>query len=247
MCFKLLPHLGPSGHQRKASDGSESLGVHCEGPFLNPTKNGIHPIDVLRTCPNGFADLEDCYGTANLISKSEDGKSLAPLVRMVTAAPELEGMTEMISELTSRGIIFSIGHSEANFEEASAAVSAGATMITHLFNAMRPLHHRNPGIFGVLGTAETEAAKRPFFGIISDGIHLHPSPIKLAFNMHPEGCILVTDAMQWVGLEDGVYEWTNGERIIKTGPRLTLEGSDKIAGRYVQFDPKQRASIFIGL
>ena len=138
-------------------------------------------------------------------------------------------MMSLIPEITSRGIIYSIGHTEATYEEASLAVASGATMITHLFNAMRPLHHRNPGVFGVLGIAES--LPRPYFGIISDGIHLHPTSIKIAFNAHPEGFILVTDAMHLVGLEDGVYEWTNGERIVKMGARLVLEGSDgKIAG-----------------
>jgi len=107
-------------------------------------------------------------------------------------------------------------------------------MITHLFNAMRPLHHRNPGIFGVLGLAES--LPRPYFGIISDGIHLHPTTIKIAFNAHPDGFILVTDAMHLVGLPDGAYPWTNGEQtcnIVKKGSTLLLEGSDTIAGRSV--------------
>ncbi len=148
---------------------------------------------------------------------------------MITAAPEVAAMTQTIPEITSRGILYSIGHTEATYEEASAAVAAGATMITHLFNAMRPLHHRNPNVFGVLGIAES--LPRPYFGIIADGIHLHPTTIKIAFNAHPDGFILVTDAMHLVGLPDGAYEWTNGERIVKTGPKLLLEGSDKIAGR----------------
>jgi N-acetylglucosamine-6-phosphate deacetylase len=138
-------------------------------------------------------------------------------------------MMSLIPKITSRGIIYSIGHTEATYEEASLAVAQGATMITHLFNAMRPLHHRNPGVFGVLGLAES--LPRPYFGIIADGIHLHPTSIKIAFNAHPEGFILVTDAMHLVGLEDGVYEWTNGERIVKKGSKLILEGTvDKIAG-----------------
>jgi len=149
-------------------------------------------------------------------------------VKVITVAPELAKMNSAIPEIISRDIICSIGHSEATYEEASAAVKSGATMITHLFNAMRPLHHRNPGIFGVLGIAES--LPRPYFGIIADGIHLHPTSIKIAFNAHPDGFILVTDAMHLVGLEDGVHKWTNGDNIIKTGPRLTLEGSDKIAG-----------------
>jgi N-acetylglucosamine-6-phosphate deacetylase len=225
-----LPFLGPSGANRIAEDGAESLGAHCEGPFLNPTKNGIHTPEVLISATRGFSDLEDCYDAINLRSESrEDGTVLPPKIKMITAAPEVGCMTSLIPELRSRDILYSIGHSEATYEDASAAVAVGATMITHLFNAMRPLHHRNPGIFGVLGIAES--LPRPYFGIIADGIHLHPTSVKIAYNAHPEGMILVTDAMHLVGLEDGVYAWSNGERIVKRGPRLTLEGSDKIAGR----------------
>ena len=122
-----------------------------------------------------------------------------------------------------------MGHTEATYEEASAAIAAGGTMVTHLFNAMRPLHHRNPGVFGTLGRAES--LPRPYFGIIADGIHLHPTSIKIAFNAHPDGFILVTDAMHLVGLPDGVYDSANSERIRKVGPKLVLDGApDKIAG-----------------
>jgi N-acetylglucosamine-6-phosphate deacetylase len=160
---------------------------------------------------------------------SPDGSVIKPpTIKKITAAPEIAAMMATIPELTSRGIIYSIGHTEATYEDASQAVASGATMITHLFNAMRPLHHRNPGVFGVLGIAES--LPRPYFGIISDGIHLHPTSIKIAFNAHPDGFILVTDAMHLVGLPDGVYEWTNGENIVKNGPKLVLEGTDKIAG-----------------
>ncbi|ODA82418.1 hypothetical protein RJ55_00925 [Drechmeria coniospora] len=224
---KVLPHLGPSGGRRVASDGAESLGAHCEGPFLNPTKNGVHDGDVLLEAQT-YADMEACYGAGNLAPAKAGG--LAP-VKMITAAPELGRMTKLIPELRSRGIICSIGHSEATYEQASAAVAQGATMITHLFNAMRPLHHRNPGIFGVLGCAES--LRRPYFGIIADGIHLHPTTIKIAFNAYPDGFILVTDAMHLVGLPDGAYPWTNGGQtcnIVKKGTKLLLENSDTIAG-----------------
>lgn len=223
-----LPYLAPSGHAQVAEDGAESLGAHVEGPFLSPTKNGIHNVDVLIEA-NTFEDLENCYGAPNI---NPDGQGRAPIIKMITAAPEVSNMTALIPELTRRGIIVSIGHSEATYEEASAAVGAGASMITHLFNAMRPLHHRNPGIFGVLGIKES--LPRPYFGIIADGEHLHPTTVKIAYNAHPDGFILVTDAMHMVGLPDGAYQWTNGDctnRIVKKGPKLLLEGSDKIAGR----------------
>ena len=218
---------------RLAEDGAESLGAHCEGPFLSPTKNGIHKSDVLIEA-NTFSDLEECYGSANIDPFTDplDGSARKPAVKMITAAPEVGQMTKIIPELISRGITYSIGHTEASYEEASAAVAAGATMITHLFNAMRPLHHRNPGVFGVLGIAES--LRRPYFGVIADGIHLHPTSIKIAFNAHPDGFILVTDAMHLVGLPDGVYESANSERIRKTGTSLVLEGTPKIAGRFVK-------------
>ncbi|KAE9576069.1 hypothetical protein CGMCC3_g7858 [Colletotrichum fructicola] len=225
-----LPYLGPSGGSQVANDGAESLGAHVEGPFLNPTKNGIHNVDVLLQAET-FNDLVECYGAEN-IEPSANGGSIP--IKMITAAPERGRMTQIIPELRERGIIYSIGHSEATYEEASAAVAAGATMITHLFNAMRPLHHRNPGVFGVLGIAESLA--RPYFGIISDGIHLHPTTIKIAFNAHPDGFILVTDAMHMMGLADGSYKWTNGQdvnNIVKVGSTLLLEGTDKIAGSAV--------------
>lgn len=223
-CHQTLPLLQPSGERRNASDGAESLGVHCEGPFLNPTKNGIHSASVLRTAPNGFRDLEECYGADNLLSPSP--------IRLITLAPELPGTLASIPTLTSRHIAVSIGHSEASYEEALAALSAGATSITHLFNAMRPLHHRDPGIFGVLGgtPAPPRQQRKPFFGVIADGVHLHPTSVAIAWAAHPPGLVLVSDAMSQVGLPDGTYDWTNGERIRKRGPLLTLEGSDRIAG-----------------
>jgi len=220
-----LPYLGPSGKQRNPLDGSESLGAHCEGPFISPTKIGIHSPEVRQDAPNGFSDFEECYGAENLPYL---GSGLRSPITMITAAPEVEGVASAIPQITQRGIKFSIGHTEANFEEATAAIQQGATMITHLFNAMRPLHHRNPGVFGVLGA--TGSKERPYFGIISDGIHLHPTTVKIAWNAHPEGFILVTDAMKVVGLPDGVYNWTNGDRWVKKGSLLTREGTDKIAG-----------------
>ncbi|EUC37003.1 carbohydrate esterase family 9 protein [Bipolaris zeicola 26-R-13] len=220
-----LPFLGPSGTARDASLGSESLGAHCEGPFLNPTKNGIHNASLLCEPEKGISDMETCYGPSHLQSSSS--------VKLITLAPELRGALSCVQPLAERGIVVSIGHSEATYEEAKAGIRAGASMITHLFNAMQPLHHRNPGIFGLLGTPSSSIQK-PYFGIIADGIHLHPTSIKIAWNAHPEGLILVTDAMRLAGMPDGTYDWTNGSRIIKQGSMLTLEENGKIAGSSIQ-------------
>lgn len=214
-----LPYLGPSGASRNASEGSESLGAHCEGPFIAPSKCGIHSPSVLQTAPNAFSDFETCYGAANL-SPSH--------IALITTAPELPGIASTIPHLTSRGIRVALGHTEATYETATTALQAGATMLTHLFNAMQPLHHRNPGPFGTLG--KTSGAERPYFGIIADGIHLHPTTVKIAWTAHPDGFILVTDAMKTLGLPDGLYDWTNNDRWVKSGARLTREGTDTLAG-----------------
>jgi len=199
------------------------LGAFAEGPFLSPSKNGIHKLAVLRSPTNGIADLEECYGPSNVDSTTSS-------IALFNQAPEQPGALDAIRGLKKRGFKVAIGHSAATYEQAREAVNAGATMITHLFNAMEPLHHRNPGIFGLLGTQSIPPIKKPYFGIIADGIHVHPTAINIAWNAHPAGFILVTDAMHLVGLPDGIYDWTNGDRIIKKGSLLKLEGTDKIAG-----------------
>jgi N-acetylglucosamine-6-phosphate deacetylase len=221
-----LPYLGPSGSSRNALEGSESLGAHCEGPFIATSKCGIHsPSVLLQSATNGFRDFEACYGASNLTPTTPN---LKPPIAMITAAPELPGIASAIPEIASRGIRFALGHTEATYETATTALQSGATMLTHLFNAMRPLHHRNPGPFGTLGKAS--GAERPYFGIIADGIHLHPTTVKIAWNAHPDGFILVTDAMKTLGLPDGLYDWTNGDRWCKVGPKLTREGTETLAG-----------------
>ncbi|KAG9379223.1 n-acetylglucosamine-6-phosphate deacetylase protein [Pyrenophora tritici-repentis] len=244
--FSVIPEEGPSAYVKGVHRVNRSLvatgapqappemqptapsplGAHCEGPFLSPTKNGIHNTTVLLEPTHGISSLEACYGPSNLHSPSP--------ISLITLAPELPGALATIPPpLAARGIAVSIGHSEATYEEAKASIRSGASMITHLFNAMRPLHHRNPGIFGLLGTPSSTIQK-PFFGIIADGIHLHPTSIKIAYNAHPDGLILVTDAMRLAGMPDGTYDWTNGSRIVKQGPLLTLEENGKIAGSSIQ-------------
>jgi N-acetylglucosamine-6-phosphate deacetylase len=255
----VLPHLGPSGFIRNAEEGAESLGAHVEGPFLSPERNGIHNLDVLIEATS-LADIENCYGAENLRSGS--------MIKKITAAPELGNMTSLIPELRSRNIVFSIGHTDTSLVGGQEAVKAGATMVTHMFNGMRPFGHRDPGIVGLLGQNESTSSSqrsspasspissgtssplqswhpskqseapssetiRPFFGLIADGIHLHPSSVKIAYQAHPAGAILVTDAMKLAGCPDGAYDWTNGDRIVKKGSFLMLEANDRIAGSAV--------------
>ncbi|KAF2747266.1 carbohydrate esterase family 9 protein [Sporormia fimetaria CBS 119925] len=223
---KALPILGPS-HTRDPTQGAESLGAHCEGPFLSPQKNGCHDRSVLQSPTQGLASLHACYRAHNM-----------QYIKLLTLAPELPGAIETISALRDAHphFITSIGHSEATYETALDSVRAGATCITHLFNAMAPLHHRNPGIFGLLGTTDTAKPEiqKPFYGLIADGQHLHPTTVKIAASTHPEGAILVTDAMKWAGMQDGVYDWVEGRKVVKKGTLLTLQENGRMAGSAVQ-------------
>lgn len=226
-----LPYLAPSGATRNASLGCESLGAHCEGPFLSPHKCGAHNPSVLLSASNGLTDLETCYGAESLSSSS-------PTIRMITLAPELPGILDAIPELKKRGIVVSIGHSEAGVALGTQAVTKGAAMVTHLFNAMPAPIAREPSFFGLLASLPAISTQkssqvpqvRPYFGLVADNVHLHPNTLSIAYRAHPEGCILVTDSAWPLGLANGAYNWTNGDSLVKDGARLTLAGTDKLAG-----------------
>jgi N-acetylglucosamine-6-phosphate deacetylase len=148
------------------------LGLHLEGPFISPLRLGIHPPLSLE--PQGEA-LERVLAMAKL--------------RLVTLAPELAGALDAIARFAMRDVVAAIGHSDATLEQAMDAVSAGARMFTHLFNAMRPIHHRVPGV-AAAGLLRSLA----FAALIADGVHVHPSMLRLAYNARgPQGLILTSD------------------------------------------------------
>lgn len=150
------------------------LGVHFEGPFLAPDRRGAHPAEHLRR-PDPAA---------------VDGWSRDTGVALVTLAPELPGALGLVRTLAERGVVVSLGHSGATVEQARAAVDAGARSVTHLFNAMGPLHHRAPGLAGVALTDDRVAV-----GLIADGVHVHPLAVKLAARTLGSRLVLVTDAV----------------------------------------------------
>ena len=188
--------------------GANVLGVHLEGPYLNPLKRGAHNPALLRA-----ADVDE-------IMRWADGD----MIRIVTLAPELPGALEAVRGLRRRGIIVSAGHSNATFDEALAGFEAGVTWGTHLFNAMRALDHREPGLSGAL------LASRVPCGLIADGIHVHPAMVKLAFQIKGAGGLtLVTDAMAAMGMPSGHYRLSDRQVIVDgASARLadrTLAGS----------------------
>ncbi|ELR62948.1 Putative N-acetylglucosamine-6-phosphate deacetylase, partial [Bos mutus] len=171
--------------------GAGVLGVHLEGPFISREKRGAHPEAHLRSFEaDAFQDVLATYGGLDN-------------VRIVTLAPELGHSQEVIRALTALGICVSLGHSVADLGTAEEAVQSGATFITHLFNAMLPFHHRDPGIVGLLTSDRLPAGRRIFYGMIADGIHTNPAALRIAHRAHPKGLVLVTDAVPALGLGNG--------------------------------------------
>nr|XP_057905508.1 N-acetylglucosamine-6-phosphate deacetylase [Doryrhamphus excisus] len=203
--------------------GAGVLGVHLEGPFISVEKKGAHPERFLRTFRSGdLADLTQVYGSLDNVA-------------MVTLAPELEGSLSAVRELRRRGVTVSLGHSVANLSQAEEAVRHGASFITHLFNAMLPFHHRDPGIVGLLTSDRIPEGRSVFYGMIADGIHTHPAALRIAHRAHPAGLVLVTDAIAAMGLPPGRH--TLGQQVIQIqGLHACLEGTQTLSGSIATMD-----------
>lgn len=141
----------------------------------------------------------------------------------------------MISELVNHGITVSVGHSMADLCDGERAVHHGATLITHLFNAMLPFHHRDPGLVGLLASDNLPPGKTVYFGIISDGVHTHPSALRIAYRTHCDGLILVTDAISAMGLEEGLHRIGQLEVEVRSG-RAYVAGTDTLCGSIAPMD-----------
>lgn len=201
-------------------NGAAILGAHCEGPFISPQRSGAHPPEYVRDPKDGAKSVDECYGDVSN-------------VRIVTMAPELEGALDACKYLVSKGITVSMGHTAAHLNQAIDGVNAGATLMTHLFNAMTPFHHRDPGIIGVLGMP-TELS--PFYSIIVDGIHSHPYAVRFAWKADGENCVLITDAMSAAGLPEGHYK-LGKQNVVVIDNRAVLEDNhDTLAGSIVTID-----------
>lgn len=169
---------------------AQILGVHLEGPFLAYEKRGAHPAEYLL--PLTLEKVKQVLG------------DYTNLVKIITLAPELNPSGEVISYLDSQKITVSLGHSLATAEQAQKAFKNGASMVTHSFNAMPGLHHRQPGL---LGAAITNP--KVYCGLIADGNHVCPEMIQILLKAsnYDEGIFLVSDALAPLGLADGVYPW----------------------------------------
>ena len=197
--------------RRQSGDGAAILGIHLEGPYMNVSFKGAQPEWGIRD-PN----LDECR---ELLLAG------AGLVKIMTLAPELPGGLELIRLLAAAGVEPSLGHSTADYETALAAIGAGATRATHLYNAMSGLHHRKPGLAAACLCEPGIQAE-----IICDGVHVNPHMVALAWKAKgPEGLTLVTDATAAQGHGDGIYKLGDFEIEVR-GPLCTLRDGATIAG-----------------
>ncbi|ORZ17809.1 n-acetylglucosamine-6-phosphate deacetylase [Absidia repens] len=246
---KVLPFL--RRRPGNAKTNSEILGAHVEGPFISQEKKGAHDVDVIRSAPNGIADFDDAYGPE--LKRGSDA------VCIMTVAPEIDGVLDAMPELIKRGITVSLGHSAAQIQAAEAGVAKGACLMTHLFNAMLPFHQRDPGMVGILGATDLPPPEqpdrhplpsttspdrhqpdpRPFYGVICDGIHVHPNSVRIAYYSHPRGCVLVTDALSAAGLPHGTYQLGGRDVEVRHGGAY-IKGTNTLAGSTVTIDQAVR-------
>jgi N-acetylglucosamine-6-phosphate deacetylase len=198
--------------QADTSPTAKVLGVHLEGPFLNPQKRGAHPEQHLL--PLTVENIKRVLG------------EYSHVVKVITLAPELDSSNRAIAYLRSQNITVSLGHSLATASQAKQAFAQGASMVTHAFNAMPSLHHRQPGLLG-------EAIVNPdvYCGLIADGNHVCPTMLEIILKAsdYDRGIFLVSDALSPIGLPDGVYPWDEREITVTEGtarlPDGTLSGT----------------------
>ncbi|MFE2035470.1 N-acetylglucosamine-6-phosphate deacetylase [Streptomyces scopuliridis] len=200
-----------AGFLSELVEQGELAGIHFEGPFISPCRKGAHSEALLRDPdPAEVRKLLDAArGTA----------------RMVTLATELPGGIESVRLLAEHGVIAAVGHTDATYEQTVEAIDAGATVATHLFNAMPPLGHRAPGPIAALLEDERVTVE-----LINDGTHLHPAALELAFHRAGAGRVaFVTDAMDAAGFGDGRYQLGPLAVEVKEGVARLVEGGS-IAG-----------------
>ncbi|MEO5704759.1 MAG: amidohydrolase family protein [Candidatus Limnocylindrales bacterium] len=199
----------PSGY-----DGADPLGWHVEGPFLAPTRAGAHDPATLRAPEiDAVVDWSPASG-----------------IRMVTLAPELPGALDVVRSLVSRGVVVSAGHSAATYDEAVAGFDAGIRSVTHLFNAMVRLDHREPGLAGA-----ALADDRVTVGVIPDGLHVDPRMVALVRRLvGPDRLAVVSDAIAALGMPPGTYRLAGLDCIVdESSARLPSGG---LAGSVIGID-----------
>ena len=200
--------------------GARMVGIHLEGPFINSEKPGIHPVEHIH--PPSVPIFDE------LLVHSGDH------IKIITVAPEVEGGLELVRHARSKGVVVSIGHSNATLEEAQEAIRLGATNATHIFNAMRAFSHRDPGILGALLSNSDVWVE-----LIADGVHVSPVAINLLLKCKQSSRILlITDSISASGMPDGQYRIGDCEVMLSGGVCRSREG--RLAGSTLTQDQALR-------
>jgi N-acetylglucosamine-6-phosphate deacetylase len=205
-------------------DDETVAGLHLEGPFLSSARRGAHPRQLLRAPTPAALDQLLCRRPG--------------AVRMATLAPELDGGIDAVAQVAAAGAVPAIGHTDAAYDVAHAAVDAGARVATHLFNAMRPIHHREPGVVVALMERPEVVCE-----LINDGLHLHPSLVRWVLETVGEArAALVSDAIAAAGADDGLYTLGRSAVRVRDG-RAELADGSALAGSTLTMDTAFRRAV----
>jgi len=207
-------------------------GIHLEGPFLNPKMHGAIRVDYVWP--------------ASMEAWREICALAGPYIKVMTISPEIPGALDVMRDAAMHGIHLSIGHSDASYEQIAEAIDNGLEGVTHIFNAMRPMHHRRPGV--LVGTLLRDEL---FVEVIADAVHVHPAVLQLLLKIKThDKIILVTDAIRAAGMPDGRYEVSDQPVVVSDGRAYladdsTPEGrSDTLAGSTLTIDRAIRTMVF---
>jgi len=206
---------------------AQILGIHFEGPFISRTRRGVHP-------PEWIADPSAAMFSRFL--QQAQGTGL-----ILTLAPELPGALELIAQAHAAGLVVSLGHTDAGYEQAQSAIAAGARHAAHVFNAMRPFSHRETGVIGAILTSPQVSAE-----LIADGVHVDAAAMRMLLDLKtPAGVILVSDGISATGMADGEYQLGTFRVSVSGGVCRNAEG--KLAGSTLTLDRALRNIVSLGV
>lgn len=220
-------HENPDEHVESGRLAAEILGVHLEGPFINKTRRGVHPSESIA------------LPSIEVLSRFLEASG--GLMKILTIAPELPGAMDLIGPALAAKVVVAIGHTDADYDQARAAIQAGARHAVHVYNAMRPFTHRDPGVIGAVLTDPEITAE-----VIADLVHVAAPAIQVLIGTKGfDTVILVSDGIAATGMPDGNYRLGNFEVSVKDGVARNAEG--KLAGSTLTLDRALRNVVAIGV
>jgi len=213
--------------QTDSAAAAQILGIHLEGPFISPARRGVHPQEHIA--------VPSRETLAKLLEAAEGG------ARILTLAPELPGALELVALARQQGVVAAMGHTDATYEQAVAAIRRGASHAVHVFNAMRPFAHRETGILGAILTSSEVTAE-----VIADGVHVDAAAIRLLLAAKGiERVVLVSDGTAATGMPDGTYQLGPLRVVVRDGVCRSADG--KLAGSTLTLDRAVRHMVELGV